>query len=276
MSRVNAFALLDDSDDESPKVAAPAPAKKEVVKTEKRRPNNNDRNTKGGRGPRVARDGKRTFDRRSGTGRGKETKKGGGGRGNWGSDKDEARKNEGPLDENAPVVAAATETEAVVEEPVVEEPVVVEEEDITMTMEEYLAAKSASAAGESLFGSKKEKTIGENEFAGKAAHVAVEGNFLVMGDGKKVRKRAEKKEVQKLEVNFRVASADDSRPRDDGERGGRGRGGRGRSDGGRGRGGRGRSDGGRGRGDRGGRGGKRTGGRGGGLKVDDVNAFPTL
>jgi plasminogen activator inhibitor 1 RNA-binding protein len=221
MSRVNAFALLDDSDDEAPKVVAPAPAKKEVVKTEKRRPNNNDRNTKGGRGPREARDGKRTFDRRSGTGRGKETKKGGGGRGNWGSDKNEARTNEGPVDENAPVaVATETEPEAVVEEPVVEEPVVVEEEDITMTMDEYLAAKSASAAGESLFGSKKqEKTIEDNEFAGKAAHVAVEGDFLVMGAGKKIRKRAEKKEVQKLDVNFRVASAADSRPRDDGERG---------------------------------------------------------
>lgn len=253
------------------------------------RPNNNDRNTKGGRGPREARDGKRTFDRRSGTGRGKETKKGGGGRGNWGSDKNEARTNEGPVDENAPVaVATETEPEAVVEEPVVEEPVVVEEEEITMTMDEYLAAKSAAAAGESVFGSKKEeKKMEENEFAGKAAHVAVEGDFLVMGAGKKIRKRAEKKEVQKLDVNFRVASADD-RPRDDGERGGRGRGGRGRGEGGRGEGGRGRGgrgrgeggrgrgEGGRGRGDRGGRGGKRTGGRGGGLKVDDVNAFPTL
>ena len=137
------------------------------------RPNNTDRNTKGGRGPRVARDGKRTYDRRSGTGRGKEIKKGGGGGRNWGSDKVEARKSEGPVDESAPVVPSE-EAEATENEPVVEEPAVVEEEDKTMTMEEYLASKAGKVAGEGLFGAKKEKTIVDNEFSGKEAHVVVE------------------------------------------------------------------------------------------------------
>lgn len=273
---LNSFALLDDSDDESPpKVVAPPkkenkPTKPVVNKDkERRRPNNNDRNTKGGKGPRPARDGKRTYDRRSGTGRGKEIKKGGGGGRNWGSDKDEARKNEGPVDEAAP----AAVVEAVVEEVVAEPEPEPEPEDVTMTMEEFLASKSSKAAGDDLFGAKKERTADDvaNDFSGKEAHVAVEGDFLVMGSGKSLRKKSNKKEVQKLDLNFKIASASDSRPRrdDDDRRGGRGgRGGRGR-DGDR------RRNDGRGRG-RGGRGGKRTGGRGGGLKVDDANAFPSL
>jgi plasminogen activator inhibitor 1 RNA-binding protein len=231
------------------------------------------RNTKGGRGPRVARDGKRTYDRRSGTGRGKEIKKGGGGGRNWGSDKNEARKNEGPVDESAPVVPAE-EAEVTENEPIAEEPVVVEqqeeEEDKTMTMEEYLALKAGKVAGENLFGSKKEKTIEDNEFAGKEAHVVVEEDFLVMGTGKKTRKRVNKKEVQKLDVNFRVASSNGPRPRRDDDKRGEGRGG-GRGDRRRGD----RRGGGRGEGRGRGRGGRNSGGRGG-IRVDDVNAFPSL
>lgn len=252
----NAFALLDDSDDEGPKAA---PAQKKEVKAadnnkEKRRPNNDDRNTKGGRGPRKARDGKRTYDRRSGTGRGKEIKKGGGGGRNWGSDKNEARKNQGPIDENE--IAEAVEQVEIAEEPVVEE-----EEDNTMTMEEFLASKSGKAAGDDLFGSKEEKAVEDDEFAGKTAHVAVEEDFLVMGPGKKVRQRAAKKEKQTLDLNFRVASGDSRPPRRENERRGGGRGGRGE---------RRRND------KRGGRGGKRSGGRGAGIKVNDMNAFPSL
>lgn len=278
---VNAFALLDDSDDESPKVVAP-PAKKKVSKPSKpavsnggkdkerrSRPNgNNDRNTKGGRGPRNARDGKRTYERRSGTGRGKEIKKGGGGSRNWGSDKNEARKNEGPVDESAPAAGAE---ETIVEEVDKEPEPEPEPEEVTMTMEEFLASKSSKAAGDDLFGAKKERSIEDNdEFAGKAAHkIELGGHFVKMGSGKSLRKKSAKKEVQTLDLNFRIASSTDSRPprregnddRGRGGRGGRGRGGR-RND---------RRSGGRGRGGRGGR----SGGRGG-LKVDDVNAFPSL
>lgn len=260
MASRNAFAILDDSDDERPKVAAPsAPAKRDEGA---RRTNNNDRNTKGGRGPREAREGKRTYDRRSGTGRGKETKKGGGGARNWGSDKQEAKKAEGHVDENQVGESPAD----VVEEPAVEE--VVEEEDNTMTLEEYLAAKKGNA-GDSLFGSKKERSIEtENDFAGKEPAKFVEEDFLVLGAGKAQKKKKEKKEVQKLDLNFRVASGDKP-SRDDDRRGGRGgrsgRGDRGRGD----RGGRGR-----GRGER--RSGGRGGGRGRGINVQDANAFPSL
>jgi hypothetical protein len=74
---------------------------------------------------------KRTCDRRSGTGRGKEIEKGGGGGRNWGSDKIEARTNEGPVDESAPVgETTTTESEAVVEESVA-----VDVEEITMPKE---------------------------------------------------------------------------------------------------------------------------------------------
>lgn len=270
---VNAFALLDDSDDESPKAPAAPPAKKETKpktavnnanKERRSRPNNNDRNTRGGRGPRNARDGKRTYDRRSGTGRGKEIKKGGGGGHNWGSDKNEARKNEGPVDDKNP--SADADEEVVNEEVVIPEPEP-EPEDNTMTMEEFLAVKSSKAAGEDLFGSKDERAL-EDEFSGKKTHTVVtDENFLVMGSGKSLRKKNNKKEVQKLDINFKFVSTNDSRPRreeSDGRRGG-GRG-RGRHND--------RRGGGRGRGGRGG--GRRSGGRGGGLKVDDANAFPTL
>lgn len=180
------------------------------------------------------------------------------------------------MDDKNPVPAGAVEdADAVKEEIVVAEPEPEPEpEEITMTMDEYLASKSSKAAGDDLFGSKGKREIDTSEFSGKEAHVAVEGDFLVMGSGKSLRKRPTKKEAQKLEPNFRFASAGgDSRPareENDDRRGG------GRGDGGRGRGRRNdrRGDG-RGRG--GGRGGgRRSGGRGGGLKVDDANAFPSL
>lgn len=137
-----------------------------------------------------------------------------------------------------------------------------------MTLEEYLAAKKGNA-GDSLFGSKKERSIEtENEFTGKEPAKFVEEDFLVLGKGKAQKKKKEKKEVQKLDLNFRVAS-DNKSSRDDDRRGGRGgrsgRGDRGRGD----RGGRGK-----GRGDR--RSGGRGGGRGRGINVQDANAFPSL
>ena len=43
-----------------------------------------------------------------------------------------------------------------------------EPEDTTMTMEEYLAAKSSKAAGDDLFGSKNEREVDASDFAGRA------------------------------------------------------------------------------------------------------------
>merc|ERR1712238_550710 len=114
---------------------------------------------KAGRPRPPARDGKRTFDRRSGTGRGKEIKKGGGGARNWGSDKNEARKAEGTIDEvgEVPKTEEPEKTDAVtaLEDPIVEKNE--EEIDNTMTLEEYLKAKASSESA--LFKKKKEEKI---------------------------------------------------------------------------------------------------------------------
>lgn len=267
----NFFAALDDSGDEAevaktkvttkkePKKPAPKPAPVEPAK-ERRRPNNNDRNTKQGRGRGPARDGKRAYDRRSGTGRGKEIKKGGGGARNWGNDKNDARKAEGAVTEGEEAVALETKPEeAATPEGTVEEaaapaePEVKEEEDKTMTYEDYL--KSKAAPDSVAFKPVAEREL-VNEFAGKAAKTSVEEDFLVMGGGKAPRKKGGKKgEKLSVDVGFRVASSDEPRRNDRRGNDRRGRGGRG--------------------GGRGGRGGK--GGRqGGAINVTDADAFPSL
>lgn len=317
----NFFAALDDSDNEG---KAPAPAitkkkapKKEVVEPSKveKRPVKNDRNTRGGRNQRPpARDGKRTYDRRSGTGRGREIKKGGGGGHNWGSDQNDAKKAEGPVTEGneeantpegAPAAAdgAAGEEKAADagEEAVVKEPEPEPEpEDNTMSYDEYLASKARPDS--EAFASLSIREV-DNEFAGKAAAAPkkeAEVAFLQMGGKKGPRKKGSgKKEKTTLVVDFKVKSATGEDRggdrgggrRDGGDRGGRRDGGGGGDRGGRrdgGGGGR-RDGGGRGGGDRGGdRGGRRDrgprsggggGGRGGGnkgLDATDVNAFPSL
>eukprot|EP00804_Cyclotella_cryptica_P007548 CCRYP_010631-RA/>CCRYP_010631-RA protein AED:0.05 eAED:0.05 QI:4427/1/1/1/0.66/0.5/4/256/290 len=287
----NFFAALDDSGDEGKARAPPVATKKkenkkpEVVEPSKveTRPNKHDnRHTKGGRSSRPpAREGKRTFDRRSGTGRGREISKGGGGGHNWGSDKNDAKKAEGPVtegeEEAAAVVVTAEENgadatdndkeeedaAAAVEE--VKEP---EPEDKTLSYEEYLAIKSRpdSAAFKPL----EERTV-ENEFAGKSVTRKETEDFLVMGGGKQPKKKGQKKEEkkEKLILDFKVKSAisEDRGPRRDGRRDGEGRGGGGRD---------GRRDGrrDRGRGGGGGRSGRGGGGRG--LDASDPNAFPSL
>lgn len=274
----NFFAALDDSGDEGGTVKKPVPKKEVKQKATsaptqptkknddgKRRNPNNDRNTKGGRGSRQARDGKRAYDRRSGTGRGKETKKGGGGARNWGSDKNDAKRAEGAVveGEEAANTPEGGEIEAAKEE--IEE-VIEEEPDNTMTFEEYMKSKSGSEI--EALKPKSEREV-ENEFAGKAAKVAVEEDFLVMGGGKQLRKKAGKsKDKQSVNVGFRVAkpsSGGDRERRDNNSR----------RDGGRGGDRRGRD----------GKGGNRSGNRGGGsdrrgksanINVTDTSAFPSL
>lgn len=261
----NPFAALDDSGDEAPPKSKAAP-KKSNSKTiapsskpdPKSKPKNNDRNTKHGRGGRPpARDGKRTYDRRSGTGRGKEIKKGGGGARNWGSDKNEAKKMEGRINEDEDIAPAAEGEEVPADAPAEEEPA---KEDNTMTYAEYVASK----------GKKEEVSLREtkNDFAGVAAAAqGEEESFMQMGGGKK-KKDKKKKEVEKktVDVGFRVA-----KPYAGGERSERrdSRGGRGDRRDGRGR----------GRGGKGGRGSGR--GRGGakkpqGFNAQDEAAFPSL
>ena len=211
----NSFAVLDDSEDEAPKSKVVAPASKKSSSSNsskkvaaptsnpdpKSKPKNNDRNTKNGRGGRPpARDGKRTYDRRSGTGRGKEIKKDGGGARNWGSDKNEAKKMEGSINEEevvAPVVAEGEEAPVEVQVEEVEPPV----EDNTMTYADYMASK----------GNKEEVSLREtkNEFAGITAAAKVEEkSFMSMGVVKK-KKDKKKNEGDKkiIDVGFRSVSS---------------------------------------------------------------------
>ncbi len=169
-----------------------------------RRPPNNDRNTKHGRGGRApVRDGKRAYDRRSGTGRGKEIKKEGGGARNWGNDKADAKKMEGKIEEDAvkeekPV--EVTEGEEVPAEETVEVPEPEPEpEDNTMTLAEYMAMKQKKEDGAS-----GREVV--DEFQGKTAAMKVEEDFLVMGGGKSKKKKKENETNQTVEVAFRVVS----------------------------------------------------------------------
>lgn len=280
----NFFAALD-SDDEG-KAPAPVAAKKKdtsapkkpVVQPSKveKRPNKNDRNTRGGRGGRPpVRDGKRQFDRKSGTGRGKEMKKGGGGGHNWGSDQNDAKKAEGPVTEGKEEADSPEGKDPAAEEKAVVEPEPEPEpEDNTMSYDEYMATKAKPDAA--AFKALEIREV-ENEFVGKAAgSKAEETDFLVMGGGKSLRKKkaGKKEKKETLVLDFKV-----KRPSSDGDRDGGRDGGRGRRDsGGR------RDNGGRGRGDRSqrgeGRGGdrtKRSSNKGPkNLDTSDASAFPTL
>jgi len=171
----NLFSLLDDD--------APAPAKKEPVKKaapakaqvnnrgsdrEKRNDRRPERSQRGGgrgRGRGRGRGGEsrgRAFDRRSGTGRDKSQPKGGHGKGNWGTDKDdqarEARRNwrqekqekQAATGETEKVEgdAAATETpegEDAKAPEVTPEEEEQEKEPDTIGYEEFLAQKAAKA-----------------------------------------------------------------------------------------------------------------------------------
>lgn len=148
----------------------------------------------------APRDGKRAYDRRSGTGRGKEIKKGGGGARNWGSDKAEAKKMEGTINEEGAKEEKAVEVPVVGEETAEKEaPAEEKPEDKTMTFAEYMASKG-----------KKDETSGrelEDEFKGLSAATKTEEDFLVMGGGKQKKSKKKKDAGKKtVEVGFRVVS----------------------------------------------------------------------
>jgi len=265
----NPFAALDDSGDEAPESKSTTASKNSSTKNitptskpdPKSKPKSNDRNTKNGRGGRPpVRDGKRAYDRRSGTGRGKEIKKGGGGARNWGSDKNEAKKMEGRINEDEEIAPGADSVEIPVD--VQAEEVEVPKEDNTMTYSEYIASK----------GKQEDVSLREtkNEFAGVAAAAkGKEESFMSKGGGKK-KKDKKNKEVEKLtiDVGFRAPKSNVEGGR------GEGRGDRRDSRGGRGD----RRDGrGRGRGGKGGRGSRSVSTKKPqGLDVKDEGAFPSL
>jgi DNA-binding protein H-NS len=197
--------------------------------------NNHDRNTKfgrSGRGP--SRDGKRAYDRRSGTGRGKELKKGGGGARNWGSNDEEARQGmqtDEVADQLEQVVKLETEggeappEDAGEEEPKVEEEEAVEPEpeDKTMSYEEYLESKKQQSDNP-LLAPVQERQLDASEFANVKAKVSVTEDFLVMGgktEGGKSKKKSKEKVVQKIDTGFRVQSGSSEGGRGRGRGGGR-------------------------------------------------------
>lgn len=254
-----------------------------------RRPGHkDDRNTRGGRGRPPVREGKREYDRRSGTGRGREIKKDGGGARNWGNEKTVAKESEGIIQEDeihaegeelAKVEAEVATNEGALDEGAVGGEITApaapeEEEDKTMTLEEYLQSKLKT--DNELLKPKAARSVESSEFAGLAPKVSVEENFLVMGGGaKNTRKKESAKEKEdektKLDLGFRVGGH--SSDRRDGDRR-EGRGGRG-GDGEYRRGGRGDDRRG-GRDGRGRRGGGLGRGRGAPVSVFDPNAFPSL
>jgi plasminogen activator inhibitor 1 RNA-binding protein len=246
------------------------------------KPNHNDRNTKFGRGGRApVRDGKRAYDRRSGTGRGKEIKKDGGGARNWGSHQDEAkaaRSSQGGADGEWPAVISNDEegespaviandedgNEAGDAEPVEQEPE--EPAVVTMTLEEYMEQKKATQS-ELLAPVKPREVV--NEFGSLAPKKAVEEDFFLGAAGSKPKKVSKPKQNNDLKNNISKDIKISVKRADAGGEYDGGRGGRGR-DGGRGRGSRdgagsgGRDGAGRGGRDGAGRGGRESGGRDGG------------
>mmetsp|Transcript_31048 Transcript_31048/g.38939 ORF Transcript_31048/g.38939 Transcript_31048/m.38939 type:complete len:300 (+) Transcript_31048:210-1109(+) len=216
------------------------------------------RGGRGGRGGYMGRNG-REFDRRSGTGRGREMKKGGAGGHNWGQ-ADDITANTNDAEETPATTEAPAEGQAPAE-PEVEQPPP-EPEVVHLSLEEYEAQKAAKAeelAEHEFFEERDELAVDEDEFEGltiKEAQEEEDDDILLGGNeakGKKGKKKKSSGRAKQLvtDVGFRPPPI---------ERGGRG---------------------GRGRGDRGPR--RDYGGRGGGAGAPaqntaelDINAFPSL
>jgi len=243
------------------------------------------------------------YDKRSqgGRGQGRSPKKGGAGKGNWGTEMDgqfdaeDTPKNE---QEEANANAEGGGEAAVEEEP----------EDVTVGYDEWLE-ENGGGSDQIAFDAATSRRGGDYKPEGQETLDDLDWmtGGQITGKKKDKRKNREKRKKRVIKGNFRVQSENDRRGRGGrgrsrggyrGRGGGRGRG-RGRGGGGRGGGGRGggrggdRGRGGRGggrgrgnfRGGRGGRGGGRgrgnfRGGRGGnqrqGLQIDNQEQFPTL
>lgn len=241
----NFFSALDDSDNEgeAPKVVVHKKAIIDEISTmvpldqdgsgigklsnsevlsmyDGRRPINNYRNTQAGHGRSTqAREGKRTHDRHSGTGRGREIKKGGSGPHNWGSDKYEARKAEGTAaklqeHEDKVNVSEFAEVELTVvnvhngaeEKDKSVDPKeewtkkIEEEEKKTMTLSEFLKLKKNPDS--ELFQPKEIRVV-DNEFIGKTSKITIKEDVLIMGKEKSLRKKCNKKpDKVTLDVEF--------------------------------------------------------------------------
>ncbi|CEG48067.1 Predicted RNA-binding protein [Plasmopara halstedii] len=198
---------------------------------------------RGNRGPR------RDFERRSGTGRGKETSRQGGGAHNWGNKADPTEQlAEADLQEGAKLVS---DEESPEELPVEEQ----EEEEVQLTLDEYLEKKKSSRSGE-LFAEVEVRQV-SNEFS-SAVQITKEGktpDFMDSQYEKVYSKKTSGRKKQVItDVGFRTEKPERFTREFDSSRGGRG--------------------------GRGARGNGRSGGRGGRSanvpNVTDMSAFPSL
>jgi len=236
------------TNDKAPKTAAPAATGEEDATTGKennRGGHARGRDNKGGRGrghgvPESA-DGqtrvKREFDRRSGTGRGKEVSKGGRGAfgfGNPAQDAQEAEKDPNAAEAILEPVDAVEET--------AEPEVPAEPEPVVFGLDEYLEKRNAQRAA-LLAKETKVRTVDTSALAG-LTRKEEQGETLYMADKVKAAKADPTKKEQRstgktqvLDVAFKFESVQINEDNDrKGGRGGRGRGDRGAREGGRGRG----------------------------------------
>jgi len=176
---------------------------------------------------------KRSYDKKSGTGRGKEIKKGGGGKGNWGKDNEqweEVPSSEKQEKEDKPETEASkgeTEVPAPVKEPTEEE-----KEAKLMTLEDYIKKKEAEKsanmpelpaprqAGEGVDKKELEKWSKLTVFKRDEEEEEKSPNF----DPKKEKKKEPKKQPVPLESLIKVQtkkSSPDRRNFKDSPRGGK-------------------------------------------------------
>lgn len=171
---------------------------------------------RGGKETGDRRNGKREFDRRSGTGRGNEVTKGGAGKGGWGNNKDEVK-------EGQDEVEAEKNGDNTVEEEVVEVQEPAEPEVPTYTLDEYLAQRNATKPLGSVFSAVEERKVEDVKLKQGDYDLP---NFLKLGTSKQ-KSNAEKNQratskTSISDVGFHAA------PKEQEERGGKGgRGGRG-------------------------------------------------
>lgn len=284
---MNIYSVLDSDDDEKPKVkqtkAKEAPKKPEKFEQPIERENKSQKKEHQRHGAKDYKNPegsgnqrKRQFDRRSGTGRGKEVAKNGAGGANWGSDKLEALKGEKHIagDADIPEENVDENAEEVVEEPAEPEPTV-------FTLDEYNKRKAEQQRADSEAFQEVQIREVAADFGGMKTKDKDElTDFMILGSAKAAKGKKDQRSTSKqvvLDVAFSTAPAEQQdRDRDrrsgdrDRNRGGDRAGGRG---GDRPRSGRGDKPN-RGRGD--GRGGNPRGNRGPRVDFNDANAFPSL
>jgi plasminogen activator inhibitor 1 RNA-binding protein len=245
-------ALLPDDDEATVAVEAKAPAKKDSKPAAKPRAQEAQKDTRGGdaRGNRRRANGGNDRKSRSGRNNGSHVKKSGGGAANWGTKEDELK------GETEPITTEASEA------PEVEE---VEEEDNTVTLDDYMKTVTVSSRAE------VKRVANEGTDTSKFATIEVKKAALeddAQEGASKGKKNQRSTQKTSLDIDF-------SYPEEPRGGRGRGRGGRGGNRGGRGgnRGGRGRggSRGGRGRGN-----GDRARGKNTGASFNMESDFPSL